>query len=92
MTDDLKPKAAPVMSMIAAAIVVATAVWAGTTFLQTRADKGAVEKLAADSFLHRLELETMKGEMKTLNIRAERTEKGIDAINAKLDRKERRER
>lgn len=92
MSDDLKPKAAPIMSIIATGIAVATAVWAGTTFLQTRADKGAVDKLAADSFLHRLELETVKGELKALNIRAERTEKGVDELNRKMDRKERRER
>lgn len=92
MNEDIKPKTVPIMSLIATGIAVATAVWAGTTFLQTRADKSQVEKIVNDSFSLRLDVETMKGDLKSLNIRAERMEKGVDSLNTKMDRRERRER
>lgn len=91
MTDDLRPRS-HLGPVITTAIAVAGAVWGATTWLNKRADVDDVKKLTNDSFLHRLELETMKGEMKALNIRAERVEKGIDALKEKLEVNDRRRR
>lgn len=87
MTDDLRPKS-HLGTIVTTAIAVGSAVWAGTTWLQGRADKPAVEQLANGLFQQRLDAEVFKGELKTINIRLERIEKATDARQE--ERKERR--
>ena len=94
MSDDLKPRS-HVFSLIGTAIAVGTTVWGASAWLNNRADKAAVEKIVNDSFMQRLDMETMKGEMKSIHIQLDlkgQIEKGFDSVNARLDRKERRER
>lgn len=91
MTDDLKPHSR-IPALLGTAITVAAAVWGATTWLQGRADKSSVEKLANDSFQQRLDAEIYKGEMKAFNIRLERIEKGMDTLIQKSEANERRRR
>lgn len=85
---DLRPRS-HVGTLIATAIAVGSAVWGATQWLGTRAGADDVKKLTHDSFQHRLELETMKGEVKAINIRLD---EGFRSLNAKLDRDERKRR
>lgn len=89
MTDDLRPKS-HLLAIIGTAVAVGSAVWGSTTWLNGRADKPAVEKLANESFQQRLDAEVFKGELKAMNIRLERIEKGFDSLNEKLDEPRRR--
>lgn len=79
MSDDLKPHSR-IPALLGTAITVATAVWGASAWLNGRADKPAVEKLANESFQQRLDAEVMKGEMKAFNIRLERIEKGMETL------------
>lgn len=81
MTDDLKPRS-HIGAVIGTAIAVGSAVWGATSWLNSRADKPAVEKIANDSFQNRLDMEVVKGEIKAINIRIE---EGFKAVGARLD-------
>lgn len=89
--EDLKPRS-HLLSIIGTAIAVGTTVWGASAWLNNRAEKSSVEKVVNDSFSLRLDVETIKGDIKASNIRSERMEKGIDELNKKMDRRERRER
>ncbi len=89
MTDDLKPRS-HIGAVIGTAIAVGSAVWGATSWLNSRADKPAVEKIANDSFQNRLDMEVFKGELKAINIRLERIEKATDAQKSDNDNRRRR--
>lgn len=89
MTDDLRPKS-HLGTVLGTAVAVASAVWGATTWLNSRADKPAVEKIANDSFQNRLDMEVFKGELKAINIRLERIEKATDTPKSDNDHPRRR--
>lgn len=91
MTYDLKPRS-HVGPVIATAIAALSAAWGASSWLNNRADKPAVEKLANESFQHRLDLETIKGDMKAFNIRLERLERGVDILIQKSEANDNRRR
>ncbi len=86
MTDDelrayLKPRG-HWKEAIALLIAVAGSVWAGTQWLHSRADEGEVREMRKDSFQTRLDMETMKGDMKAMNIRIDQ---GFNELHGQLN-------
>jgi hypothetical protein len=86
VTDDelkrfLKPKT-HWGAVVGTAIVVAGAVWSGTTWLHTRASADDTKALQSDVFKVRLDQETVKGDVKAINVRLD---EGFRAVNQKLD-------
>lgn len=93
MTDDelrqyLKPKT-HWGALIGTGIAVAGAVWAGTEYLHSRASSDDTKTLQTDVFKVRLDQETIKGDVKAINIRVE---EGFKQMNQKLDANEPRRR
>lgn len=69
-------------AVVTVAIAVAGAVWGGTEFLHSRASSDDTKNLQTDVFKVRLDQETMKGEMKAINVRLD---EGFKSLGAKLD-------
>jgi hypothetical protein len=78
---DLRPKTNWV-AMIGMALAVGGAVWGGTNYLHSRADVNEVKEVRRDAFQTRLDQETMKGDIKAINIRIE---EGFKGLNGKVD-------
>jgi hypothetical protein len=89
LTDDLRPKS-HLPAILTTAIAVGGAVWGGSAWLHSRAEKTDVTTLTNNTFLIRLEMEGMKGEQKASNIRLERLEKMAETQQRQEDRRERR--
>ena len=86
MTDDelrnyLKPKH-HWGTTITLAIGIGAAVWAVTSWLNSRADNTDVKALRNDTFQQRLDLETVKGDVKAINVRIDQ---GFKNTSDKLD-------
>jgi len=69
-------------ALIGTAIAVAGAVWAGTSWLHSRASADEAKALQTDVFKVRLDQETVKGDIKTINVRLD---EGFKTMNTKLD-------
>lgn len=86
MTDDdlrnfLKPRT-HWGAIIGTSIVVAGAIWGATEFLHSRASADDTKALQSDVFKVRLDQETVKGDVKAINVRLD---EGFKSIGAKLD-------
>lgn len=86
MTDDelrrfLKPKT-HWGAVVGTAILVAGAVWGGTEYLHSRASSDDTKALQSDVFKVRLDQETVKGDIKAINVRLD---EGFKSMGAKLD-------
>jgi len=69
-------------AIIGTSIVVAGAIWGGTEFLHSRASSDDTKALQSDVFKVRLDQETVKGDVKAINIRLD---EGFKSMNTKLD-------
>ena len=84
VSDDLRPKSHG-HTVIMTAIAVAGAVWGATTWLGNRADKDDVKALSNNSFQQRLDMETVKGDVKALYIQVSEFRSEMKSISKKLD-------
>jgi hypothetical protein len=83
MTDDeirhfLKPRT-HWGAIIGTAIAVGGAAWGGSAWLHSRAGTDDVKVLTNNSFQQRLDMESLKGDLKAIYIRLERIERATDA-------------
>lgn len=86
MTDDeikafLRPKS-HLGAILGTALAVAGAVWGATTWLHSRASSEDTKALQKDVFNVRLDQETMKGDVRAINVRLD---EGFKSLGAKLD-------
>jgi len=87
--DLLKPRS-HLGAILGTVITVAGAVWAGTTWLQSRADKTTVDRVNDDLIRVRIELPTMNGKIERVEQSQNRMEKALERVEAKLENPRRR--
>jgi len=78
------------LKLIATAIAAGSAVWGATTFLQSRADKGSVDKVSDEQVRIRIDQTVMSGKMERVEQSQERLERAVEKIGSKLDEPRRR--